>query len=222
MSQAESIDQAVYSLELYEWVVFTSVNGVEMFWQRLAENQNLENGRAQDGQPQSLAAKMPKTAAIGPITAHALLDKGIQPAFTPDSFVGEAVAEGLGELQGKRVLLLRAETAREALPKLLEARGAIVDDLPVYRTVPEKPDPKALPELQAGVDAITFTSSSTVRNWVDSVDELHPSPLIVCIGPVTADTAKALGLRPDIIANEFTTDGLVDALVAHYSKEGQP
>ncbi len=219
--ESESVDQAVYSLHLYDWVLFTSVNGVETFWQRLDRYKLPANDKSGSGSHFSLLERMPKIAAIGPVTANALLERGVQPAFTPDTFVGEAVAGGLGDVQGKRVLLLRAEKARDVLPKMLEAKGAIVDDVAVYRTLPAEPDPAARAQLEAGVDVVTFTSSSTVMNWMAAVGELHPAPLIACIGPVTAETAENLGLVPDIVAEEFTTDGLIDALVAYYSKGGK-
>jgi hydroxymethylbilane synthase len=222
VSETDKVDQAAYSLGLYDWVLFTSVNGVEKFWHRLEKIQRRENRPTEDLPMDTLASGMPNVAAIGPVTANALLERGVQPAFTPDTFVGEAVAAGLGELQGKRVLLLRAEKAREALPLLLEAQGASVDDLPVYRTVPIEPDASARAKVDEGVDVVTFTSSSTVQHWVAAFAEISPRPLIACIGPVTARTAEKLGLRPDIVAEDFTTDGLIEAITNYFSRENEP
>ena len=113
-----------------------------------------------------------------------------------------------------RLLLARAEHARDVLPDGLRARGYDVDVLPLYRTRAAEPDPAILARVRAGtVDAVTFTSSSTVRNFVDLVGPLDPQPCAVSIGPVTSETARARGLRVDAEATEHTIDGLVAALL---------
>jgi hydroxymethylbilane synthase len=192
MPDATPIDEAIRALHRYDWIIFTSVNGVELFWQRLS---------AVLGPEASL--EQIKVATVGPVTTRALLERGVQPSFTPDEFVGEA-----------------AQVAGRTLPRLLEAAGAIVRDLPVYRTVPAEIDAAGLAELKQGVDIITFTSGSTVRNWLAAFGDNGHSPLIACIGPVTADTARQLGFPPDILAAEYTIDGLIEAIVAYFQEQG--
>jgi uroporphyrinogen-III synthase len=124
--------------------------------------------------------------------------------------------------QGERVLLARAEAARDVLPDGLAAQGYAVDVLAVYRTVTAAPDPDALARIRAGgVDALTFTSSSTVTNFCDVVGAPpDPQPLVVSIGPVTSDTARGRGLRVDVEADPHTLDGLVIALVGALTAGG--
>jgi uroporphyrinogen-III synthase len=136
----------------------------------------------------------------------------------PERFVAEALLDAFPPPSGSgaRVLLARAEQARDALPKGLEEKGYAVDVLATYRTVAATPDPDAVARVSRGdVDAITFTSSSTVTNLCDLLGTLpDPQPLVASIGPVTSKTALERGLRVDVEAEEHTIDGLVDALVA--------
>jgi uroporphyrinogen-III synthase len=205
-----ALDRAIADLSGYQWVVFTSVNGVAAVWDRLAAMG--KDGRALDGV---------RVAAIGPATAHALGKRGIQARFIPDEYVAEAIVEGIGDVQGQRILLPRADIARETLALELERRGAVVDEIAAYRTLPATPDPNGLAELRRGVDAITFTSSSTVRNFVKLVGKngIWRHAAVACIGPITAHTARELGLHVDVVAVEYTTDGLVQALVKHFAHE---
>ena len=186
----------------YAWVIFTSVNGVEACQERLAPN-NLSVIKAFS------AAQI---AAIGPSTASALHELGAPVDFMPTEYVAERILDGLGDVNGKRILLPRAELARAALAEALVAAGAIVDEVPVYHTIQPAPDPAGLAALRDGVDVITFTSSSTVRNFVALVGTQTGAAKIACIGPITAQTAQALGLCVDIIAKEYTIPGLVQAL----------
>jgi uroporphyrinogen-III synthase len=171
-----------------------------------------------------------RVAAIGPATASALQAHDVTITLIPDEYVAEAIIESIGPVQGQRILLPRADIAREALAVELQQRGAIVDEIAAYRTLPAQPDPDGLRELQRGVDVITFTSSSTVRNFIalvgqesiprDSIprDSIPPQAIVACIGPITANTARELGLRVDVTAAEYTMDGLVAALVQHFAE----
>ncbi len=134
----------------------------------------------------------------------------------PERFVAESLVEAFPPTgAGERVLLARAEQARDVLPDGLRDRGYQVDVLPLYRTRPAEPDPRVLAQVRAGdVDAVTFTSSSTVTNFCDLVGPLERQPLVVSIGPVTSATARDRGLRVDAEAAEHTVDGLVEALRA--------
>ena len=158
-----------------------------------------------------------KVAAIGPGTAAALTARGIHADLVPERFVAESLVEAFPDPEPEprnRVLLARAEQARDVLPQGLESRGYDVDVLVVYRTVQAQPDEHALERVRSGdVDAITFTSSSTVTNFCDLVGALpEPQPLVVSIGPVTSKTATERGLRVDAEADDHTIGGVVAAL----------
>ena len=152
-------------------------------------------------------------AAIGPATATALRQRGVQVCLVPAEYRAEAILDEIGDVAGQTILLPRADIARPALAEGLRDKGAQVDEVPAYRTVPATPAPAAFDALRAGVDVITFTSSSTVRNFVTQTAGLsYGQPLIACIGPVTAATARELGLCVDVVAKEYTVEGLLDAL----------
>ncbi len=190
------LDAAVRTLDGFDWVVFTSANGVGAFAERLA---------AAGKDARDLARR--KVAAIGPVTAQALRRLGIEPALVPGEYVAEAVLEGLGEVRGLHFLLPRADIAREALADGLRARGAAVTEVTAYRTVGAGAAP---PDLSRA-DAVTFTSSSTVRHFVAS-GAVAGSAKVVCIGPVTAATARELGLTVHAVATTYTEEGLIRAL----------
>ncbi len=202
------LDAALANLGRYEWLVFTSVNGVAAFWSRL---------EAVGAGPQALEGR--RIAAIGPATAKALAERGQPAELVPDEYVAEAIVDGLGEVAGQWILLPRAEIAREALADELGQRGAYVHEVPVYRTQPALPDAEALAALRQGVDVLTFTSASTVRGFVAAVTQaglprahLVNRARVACIGPVTAHAARDLGLPVHIQAEAYTIDGLVAAL----------
>jgi len=207
---------ALTDLSRYDWIVFTSQNTVQVVCRSLAE--------------WGLAARdlaRVAVAAIGPATAAALARCGVTPEVVPARYVAEAVVEALatrGDLRGKRVLLPRAREARDALPEGLRAHGAVVDVIPVYDTVREPGDGGALAaELRAGrIDAVTFMSSSTVQSFVDLVGREAAACgtfVVAVIGPVTAATARELGLSVAVEAEEYTVPGLVDALARYFQRE---
>lgn len=203
---------AVRRLADYRMVIFTSVNGVRCFRAQLA---------ACGLDSRAFCGRI--VAAIGPATAAALRDTGIEPDFVPQRYVAESVAEGLtalcGErLSGMRVLLPRAREARDVLPRTLRAAGAEVDVLPVYETVPGTARRQEVLEgLAAGeIQCITFGSSSTVTNFLSliPVETLvnYPELKFACIGPVTAATLEQAGLVCHIQPREYTIPALVAAL----------
>jgi uroporphyrinogen III methyltransferase/synthase len=196
------------ALDQYSWLVFTSANGVEAFF---------GGGLAPAGLD-ARALGSARVAAIGPGTTRALERHGIRADLVPERFVAESLLDAFPDPAGPdaRVLLARAETARDVLPEGLGARGYAVDVLPVYRTVPVEADAADLARVRAGeVDAITFTSSSTVTNFCDAVGETTgATPTVVSIGPVTSQTARDRGLTVRAEADPHTIDGLVDALLA--------
>lgn len=208
----EAMDGAIERLGSYAWVVFTSANGVKTFMERL-ETLGLD--------VRALAGV--RLAAIGPATAQQLREYHLKVDLVPSEYVAEEVAAALIStgVSGKKVLLPRADLARETLAVELEKAGALVDNVVAYRTVAARNDLARLREqLAAGeIDVATFASSSTVRYLVSGLGEdavpLLSRSLIACIGPITAGTARELGLRVDVMAPEHTIPGLVEALVSH-------
>jgi uroporphyrinogen-III synthase len=209
---------ALAGLSAFRWVVFTSQNAVQIVFDRLV---------AWGLTPRVFAAT--SVAAIGTATADTLTQRGVTPALVPDEFVGEALAQALvartgGNLAGARVLVPSAEDAREALAAGLRAHGAQVEVVPVYRTVAAPGGEvftKLAGDIAAGdIDAVTFTSSSTVRHFVDLVGrEAATSNRFVAatIGPITAGTAREVGLRQVIEATPHTVPGLMDALARRFA-----
>jgi uroporphyrinogen-III synthase len=202
-----ALDRALHKLGCYEWLVLTSVNGVNAVWERI---QALEL----TGVPEST-----QVAAIGPKTAAALQGRGVQADYVPEEYLAEAILDGLGDVHDCWVLLPRADLARDALPKAILAAGGIAHEITAYCTLPAEPDPVGLDALRAGVDVITFTSASTVRNFVATLagQDLDPlalpgDPLVACIGPITAHAAQEAGLFVSVTAHEFTTEGIIEAL----------
>lgn len=196
-----ALERALSKLDCYDWLVFTSVNAVNIVVPQL---QNLS---------------LPRVAAIGPKTAEVLQSYSITPAFVPDEYVAEAILPGLGDLRGRWVLLPRAEIARQALPEAVCEAGGIPHEIAVYRTLPAQTDPDGLAELRAGVDVVTLTSPSTVHNFVEIARQngldplaLPGGPVFACIGPITEQAARAEGLVNLITAQEYTTEGLIEAI----------
>lgn len=212
------LDRALETLHDYQWAVFTSVNGVEMVRRRL-EFLGRDTGALRDR----------RLAAIGPATAEALRGMGLEPEVVPEEYIAEGLAERLRGLirPGERVLLARAAETRDLLVRELEAAGARVDEVPAYRTRPAGEDTAELREALAHgrVDVVTFTSSSTVRHFAalfapEDVRLLLSAVTIACIGPITRDTARALGLDTRIVPTEYTIPALAQAIVDHYATTG--
>ena len=194
------------------WVIFASVNSVEYVWERL---------RALGKDARYFAGAT--VGAIGPATARALRERGIEPDFTPRRSVSEEVIAELSGLDWNRRLALLPGSAigRDALATGLAALGADVRRVPAYRNLrPEGIEERARAAFERGIDVVTFTSSSTVRNLLEILGtDLHllESSAIACIGPITAATAEEMGLTVDIIAAEHNVEGLADALAGHFS-----
>lgn len=208
------LDQSLKQLENYDWLILTSVNGVEVVWERLGE-------LGIDALPPGL-----KIAAIGPKTATALKEQGVHPSFVPEEYIAEAIYPGLGNVRDKRVLLARAEQAREALPQLIEEGGGVAEVVSAYRTFPASPDKDGLDTLRNGVDVITFTSSSTVENFITLLknaemrfDALGGDPICAAIGPITARTAQEFGLPIRVVATTYTIEGLAQAISKYYQEQ---
>jgi uroporphyrinogen III methyltransferase/synthase len=210
------LNRAIQDLANYDWIVFTSVNGVAYFFETLfAGNKDVR------------ALNQLRTAAIGPATAKRLLDFGLKSDIVPETYRAESVVEAFSkeDIKDKKILLPRAAEARPVLPVELIKMGAQVDEVPAYRTIkdPEKAD-VLISELEdKAVDLVTFTSSSTVKNFKELLpagqfEQLIKGVTVASIGPITTDTAKDLGFTVDISAEEFTIAGLCDAILNHYRK----
>ena len=209
----------------FDWLVLTSANAARALANAECRMQNagLGNGaspRASEAQP-SFFIHHPssfKLAAVGPATADAARELlRIEPALVPDQFIAEALAAALGDMRDQRVLLLNSAIARPALAQLLTEAGASVERVVAYRTVTASGGADVPGMLAAGtVDAITFTSGSTVRAFAERVGATGTSQarrtVIACIGPVTAQAARERGLEPTVVAANSTAEGLVEAL----------
>lgn len=203
--EAEDVRLAVAGLGNYALICLTATNGVRLLFDAL-QNAGLD-ARAFAGA---------QVAAIGPGTAAALREHGIEADVVPERFVAEALLEALEgiDVEGRRVLIARAAEARDTLPKGLRERGAEVDVVALYETLPESPAPEALAAAREA-DYITFTSSSTVRNFLAAVGEQRPQKArIVSIGPVTSEAIREAGLEVDAEAENHDIDGLIAALCA--------
>lgn len=209
------LDKAITDVRSYRWVIFTSVNGVKMFFDRMRENKkdirDLSDVRL---------------CAIGPRTREELELRGLMVDYVPGEYRAEEIVEGLkGKVMpGDRVLLPRADIARKLLPKALEDMGALVHEVDAYRTILGDGDAAAIRQAldSQEVSVVTFTSSSTVQNFVKLVGEeglpqLMEKVVVASIGPITSRTAKELGLRVDVEAKEYTIDGLVQALTDYFA-----
>ena len=199
--------KAIENIQQYDWIVFTSANAVDVAY-------SLTPTSLPKGEKQGI-----KVAAIGPKTAEALRKQNIEPDFIPDEYVGEAIMSGLGDVEGKWILLPRAEIARKELPEAISKAGGIAHEVIVYRTLPADVNMDELNALKSGVDVVTFTSASTVENFValarqHKLDPLNlpNNPLFACIGPVTEEAAREAGFQNMVTAKEYTTDGLIEVI----------
>lgn len=204
------IDKAIGEIEKYKWIIFTSVNGVKYFFDRMKKLRF-----------DVRMLKEAKLCAIGPATANKLSQMGLIVEYVPEEYKAESIVEVLRDKieEGDNVLLPRANIARKVLEEELIKLGANVDNVDIYKTI--------IPEHERGelvnvlknqkVDIITFTSSSTAKNFFKILGKenlnLLANTLVAAIGPITAQTAKKLGIKVDIEAKEYTIDGLVDAIV---------
>jgi uroporphyrinogen III methyltransferase/synthase len=201
----QAASEPAFDPEPYDLICVTSANGVAGLFERLQDD-----GR----DARSLAGKT--IAAIGAATARALAERGIVADVVPERSVAESLVEALAELPVRRALVARAREGRDVLPDALRARGAEVDVLELYETVAEPLTPEALRAVRVA-DYITFTSSSTVRFFLQAAGEeadLSAGTRIVSIGPVTSEALREAGLEPDIEADPYDVEGMIAALLA--------
>lgn len=190
-SDSAPLDEAVKNLSSYDWLIFTSANGVRSFFDRVSDLRTL---RA-------------RICTIGPATQAEVEKHKLLVDVVPEEYVAEGLVSSLpGDLSGQRILIPHAAVARDVVPDELRKRGAIVDVVEAYRTIV----PAALKPVPDQADWITFTSSSTVTHYLQLAG--RPTAKIASIGPITSGTLRANGLEPDVEAEEYTVDGLVDAI----------
>jgi uroporphyrinogen III methyltransferase/synthase len=207
----QELDEAIEKLPTYEWLIFTSANGVHFFFERLRDkNKDIRE------------LKGIKICCIGPATAGQIEDKGIKVDLVPKQFIAEGILQSFAamDLNRRKILIPRAAQARDILPEGLKKQGAEVDVVTTYRTINsgKKKEELAAMIYDNKVDVITFTSSSTVTNFVEIMGRdftLPPRIDVACIGPVTAATAKKAGFQIDISREEYTMEGLVQSLINH-------
>ena len=210
----ESVD--IPALNAYDWVIFTSVNAVEIFYERLRENG--KDARAFGGS---------SICAVGAKTVEALNRIGIHPNFVPSHSRGSAIAAEIGEVNGKKILLPRAKIATADLPNGLRERGAHIDDVPLYDTVKvasdgdKRQDKIEADFLKGSIDLVTFTSSSTVTNFLEMFPAHAPTVLlanvkVAVIGPTTQKTVEKCGVHVDVVAKEASVESLVEAVIEEY------
>lgn len=208
----KNINRAMYDIKSFDWLVFTSVNGVKHFFQHFIEligDIRILNGI--------------KICAIGPATRDALLRYYLKADIMPKRYIAEEILNEMKDinLEGKKILICRAQIARDILPKGFHSLGANVTVVEVYTTVREKSNTDLLKEKQ--IDMVTFTSSSTVENFIKTVGKDYLKILsqtkTACIGPITAQSLESYDIKPDIVADEYTIDGLVNAIEKHYLEE---
>lgn len=208
------LDEAIAKLELYDTVIFTSVNGVNFFFQRLKKKgrdyHSLHNIRI---------------GAIGPRTAEQIERFHLPVDIIPNEFRAESMVDALEKdgISGRRFLLPRAEKAREVLPEEIKQRGGYIDVVTAYRTSKGEGNVQEIKVLfqKRLIDVVTFTSSSTVKNFVDllsggTLPDLIKGCVVASIGPVTAKTAASLGIKTDIMPEEYTIQGLTEAMVDYF------
>lgn len=208
----DAIDGALERLDTYDWALFTSVNGVKYFIERLkAKGRDVRD------------LKGIKLCAIGPKTASEIEALGLRLDFVPKEFRAEGIIEGLGDVKGKRILLPRAEVAREILPEELTRMGATVDVVTAYRTLRPEGKTAEIKDLfrESKIDMVTFTSSSTVTNFLQMFEEGEGAELlkgveVASIGPITAETAKKHGIETNIMPADYTIPALAEAIVDYY------
>jgi len=208
-TSTKPLDSALRKIESYDWIIFSSANAVERFSERM------KKVRKNRKLPVSL-----KTCAIGPATARAMRIARIPVTKISKDFVDESILDILKAVRGKKILIPRAQQAREVLPSVLKKRGARVHVVPAYRTMPDKSGIKRLKShlTRTKIDSVAFTSSSTVTNFFKAVGSPSTLPIAASIGPVTSGTLAEYGIRPLIVARKPSTRFLAEAIADYFGK----
>lgn len=210
-----ALERAAREVSRFDWVVFTSANGVLAFWRALRDT-----GR---GDPSLEGVRL---AAIGPATAAAIESVGARSELVAEEHLAEGMLESLRsrvEVRGRRILLPQAEGARDVLAASLVEAGAEVEQVVAYRSVSDAAGAAEMKRLLAedALDMVTFTSSSTVQSFVERAGGEPGKAAVATIGPITSRTARSLGLRVDVEAWPYTASGLVEAIVRYYGARSE-
>lgn len=216
-SSWDELDRALSGIETYNWIIFTSANAIRFFMERLrALNKDLR------------LLKGVNICVVGPKTAEALESYGLKPDLIPSEFKAEGVLAALGgkKIKGQKFLIPRAKVAREVIPDKLREAGAEVTVATAYENVRPAGDVERVRKLfrEKKISTVTFTSSSTVHNFVEILGQkeyknLMEGVAVACIGPVTAKTAEEFGMKTDVMPKEYTIPALVDAIVEYFKKK---
>jgi uroporphyrinogen III methyltransferase / synthase len=213
----DALDGALAQIQTYGWIIFTSANGVRFFFERMS----VLGGDIRD-------LKGVRICTIGPATQHAVETRGIRVDVVPGKYISEGVVEALSKenMKGAKVLIPRATVARDIIPERLVTQGAAVDVVPAYRTVNSgRQAAELLQYMNNGrIDVITFTSPSTVKNFMEIMggDFVLPEQVkVACIGPVTREEAERVGLPVDIMQEPYVIAGLVEAIIAYYGRRSR-
>jgi uroporphyrinogen-III synthase len=207
-ADAKVLDAVLSDVTAYDWIVFTSANGVAAVQEHLSGK---------------LAGV--KIAVVGPATAAAVRALGLEPAFVPVNFAAAEIVEGLGELESRRVLLPQADIADPWLADQIRAAGASVDAVVAYRTVAVDPSAIEAAELESGVDAVVLASGSSARSLAalaakfPRVARALQETLLVAIGPKTAQAAREVALPVGLVAEEASAEGIIQALTSHFGED---
>jgi uroporphyrinogen III methyltransferase / synthase len=197
------LDRALERLSEFAWLVFTSKKAVDLFCERW------KAGHA--------VGPLPAIAAIGPVTARALAENGLHVTAMPEEYTGDAIPSVMGDVREMKILVPRAQGAREDLIDLLAQKGALVEEVVLYQAVTSSPEPAAWAQLSKGVDYVTFTSASTVNSFFELLGERAHAVLAqavtACIGPITADALAKYGIQAHVVARQYTAEGLVQAIM---------
>jgi uroporphyrinogen-III synthase len=196
-AEGRALEDAIDAMASYDWVVLTSVNGVTAVAQGLAR----------------LIGHSTRVAAVGPVTAEAIRDTGVEPAFVA-SRASDDIAAGLGEIEGVKILLPQADIAEPHLAEELRGRGAEVEAVVAYRTVLVEPPMWGILPLRIA-DAVVLASGSACRSLA-AAGGAGGGAMLVCIGPKTAKVAREVGLKVGLVADETTSDGIIRALVEEF------
>jgi uroporphyrinogen-III synthase len=224
------LDSSLRNLHTYDWLILTSVNGVDAMWERMSRL-GLSLDRSREGQ-RSQGNRL-RVAAIGPATKNAIEQRGTRVDVVPKEYVAESVVRSLkSKVKGKRVLLVRAKIARDVIPQELRRAGAQLDVVEAYETVVPRASRTRLQQVMNNPSrrphVVTFTSSSTVKNFVELLGARQSSKSraaqlhgvqAASIGPVTSATLRAFGLPVQIAAKEFTIPGLVSAILSTVARQ---
>ncbi len=204
---AEPLLAALKNFSKYDIIIFTSANAVR-FFEATAQSFQLD------------FSQRPQIAVVGDATTASLPERYGAPDFVPEKFTAENLALSLGDIKGQRILLPRAKIGRPQIVDILQERGASVDDIPLYDTVPVEPTSAIVSELKNGFDSVTFSSPSSVRNFMRILEntglKLRPETVVACIGPSTAEEAEKFGLLVAIMPEKYTIDALADAIARHF------